>query len=164
MRRLFRIWQSRLPSPWSARPIMERKMISNRPSRLKERHVGIYATSRNAMRRRQRKFTLLSLVEDPPQGKVYHSDTLFVAHSHTIIWLPPCMCDLNSIALAWRQIKDYVRSHNTTANMSLSTQQELVQKGVKFMTKEDMSGYCTSLTNVEIFVLGKRGNYGRRYR
>jgi transposase len=68
-----------------------------------------------------RKSTLFSLVEKiRPKEKVYHIDTLFAAHSHTVIRLPPYMCDLNPIELAWRQIKDYLRSHNTAGDMSLT--------------------------------------------
>jgi transposase len=46
----------------------------------------------------KRKFTFFSLVEKIcPKEKVYHIDTLFAAHGHTVIRLPPYMCDLNPI-------------------------------------------------------------------
>jgi transposase len=73
------------------------------------------------------KFTLFSSVEKiRPKEKMYHTDTMFAAHGHTVIRLPPYMCDLNPIELAWRQIKGYVRSRNTAGDMSLSRLQELV--------------------------------------
>jgi hypothetical protein len=59
------------------------------------------------------------------------------------------MCDLNPIELAWRQIKDYVRSHNTTGDMSLTRLQELVQEAIKGVTKEDWADYCRYVTNIE---------------
>jgi hypothetical protein len=84
-----------------------------------------------------RKFTLFSLLEKIRlKEKVCHIDTLFAAHGQTAIWLPPYVCDLNPIELAWRQIKDYVRSHNMVGDMSLTRLQELI-KGV---TKEDCVG------------------------
>jgi transposase len=90
-----------------------------------------------------RKFTLFSLVEKiRPKEKAYHIDTLFAAHGHTVIRLPPYMCELNPIGLAWRQIKGYVRSHNTAGDMSLTRLQELVQEAIKCVTKEDWVGYC----------------------
>jgi transposase len=97
-----------------------------------------------------RKFTLSSLVEKIHlKEKVFHIDTLFAAHSHTVIWLPPYMCDLNPIELAWRQIKDYVRFHNTSEDMSLKRLQELVKEAIKSVTKEDWAGYCHNVTNIE---------------
>jgi hypothetical protein len=97
-----------------------------------------------------RKFTLFSLVEKIcPKEKVYHTDMLFEAHGHTVIWLPPYMCDLNPIELAWRQLKDYVRSHNTAGDMSLTRLQELVQEVIKGVIKEDWAGYCRYVTNIE---------------
>jgi hypothetical protein len=46
-----------------------------------------------------KKFTLFSLVEKIlPKEKVYHIDTLFAAHGHTVIRLPPYMCDQNPMA------------------------------------------------------------------
>jgi hypothetical protein len=96
-----------------------------------------------------RKFTLFSLVvKIRPKEKVYHTDTLFAAHGRTVIRLPPYMCDLNPIELAWRQIKDYVRSHNTAGDMSLTRLQELVQVAIKGVTKEDWAGYCRCVTNI----------------
>jgi transposase len=72
---------------------------------------------------------------------------LFAAHGHT--WLQPYMCDLNPIELAWRQIKDYIRSHNTAGDMSLTRLQEFVQEAIKGMTKEDWASYCRYVTNIE---------------
>jgi hypothetical protein len=103
-----------------------------------------------------RKFTLFSLVEKIcPKEKVYHIDTLFAAHGHTVIRLPPYKYDLNPIELAWRQIKDYVRSHNTFGDMSLTRLQELVQEATKGMAKENWAGYCCYVTNTENSYLEK---------
>jgi transposase len=97
-----------------------------------------------------RKFTLFSFVEKiRPKEKVYQIDTLFAAHGHTVIRLLPYMCNLSPIELAWRQIKDYVRSHNTDGDISLTRLQELVQEAIKGMTKEDWAGYCRYVTNIE---------------
>jgi hypothetical protein len=97
-----------------------------------------------------RKFTLFSLVVTiRPKEKVYHIDTLFAAHGHTVIRLPRYMCDMNHIELAWRQIKDYVISHNTAGDMSLTRLQKLVQEAIKGVTKEEWACYCRYVTNIE---------------
>lgn len=68
---------------------------------------------------------------------MYHIDTLFAAHGHTVLQLPHYMCNLNPIKLAWRQMKDYVISHNTAGDiMSLTAMQELVQEAIKDVTKK----------------------------
>jgi hypothetical protein len=96
-----------------------------------------------------RKFTLFSSVEKIcPKETVYHTDMLCAAHGHTVIRLPPYMCDLNPIELAWREIKDYVRSHNAAGDMSPTTLQELLQEAIKGVTKEDWAGYCRYVTNI----------------
>jgi transposase len=69
---------------------------------------------------------------------VYYIDTLFAAYGHTVIRQPPYMCDLNTIEWAWHKIKEYVKSHNTAGDMSLTRQNELVQEATKGMTKEDI--------------------------
>jgi transposase len=103
-----------------------------------------------------RKFTLFSLVAKIyPKEKVYHIDMLFAAHCHTVIRLPPYMCDLNPIELAWHRIKDYVRSHYTAGDMSLTRLQELVQEAIKGVTKEDWADYCRCVTNIENSCLEK---------
>jgi transposase len=97
-----------------------------------------------------RKFTLFSLVEKiRPMKKVYNIDTLFAPLGRAVIRLPPYMCDLNPIELAWRQIRDYVRTDNTAGDMSLTRLQELVQEVIKGVTKEDWAGYCRYATNTK---------------
>ncbi|KAJ4447175.1 hypothetical protein ANN_09176 [Periplaneta americana] len=97
-----------------------------------------------------RKFTLFSLIEQiRPKQKVYQIDTIFANHGHTVVRLPPYMCDLSAIELAWSIVKNYVRSHNTTGDMSLKRLQELVQEGLKSVTKEDWTGYCKHVSDIE---------------
>jgi hypothetical protein len=62
--------------------------------------------------------------------------------------------------MAWRQIKDYIQSHNITADMSLTRLQELVQ-GIKVMP-EDWGRYCHYITNTENSCR-ERCNYGGHY-
>lgn len=63
--------------------------------------------------------------------KVYQIDTLFAAHGRTVILPPAHLCDLNPIELAWREIKKYTESCNTTADMPLTRLQELEQEGAR---------------------------------
>jgi hypothetical protein len=36
---------------------------------------------------------------------IYKIDQIFNVHGHAVIRLPPCMCDLNQIELAWSKLK-----------------------------------------------------------
>jgi len=56
---------------------------------------------------------------------------LFAAHGGTGVLITSCMCALNPIKLAWHQIKDYVRSHNTIWDVMLISLEDLVQKGTR---------------------------------
>jgi hypothetical protein len=74
---------------------------------------------------------------------VYHSDVLFPAHGHAVIWLPLYTCGLNPSELALHQIKDYVRFQNMTADCK-----SLYQRG-KDCDKEDWASYCCYVTNID---------------
>ncbi|XP_054265845.1 uncharacterized protein LOC128988514 [Macrosteles quadrilineatus] len=62
-----------------------------------------------------RKAELFEAIErlKPPQ-KVYKIDNLVRQQGHTILRLPPYMCDLNTIEFVWAKVKQHVRSRNTT--------------------------------------------------
>jgi hypothetical protein len=78
-----------------------------------------------------RKFTLFSLVENIcPEEKVYHINVLFAAYGHTVIQLSPYVCNFYPNELGWHQIQNYIISHITTADMSLTRLQELVKEGI----------------------------------
>jgi transposase len=63
------------------------------------------------------------------KDKIFKVDNMLHAHGHTGMRTPPYMCDKNPIELAWRtNIKHYVRSHDTTGEMSLKYWRNLCGK------------------------------------
>jgi hypothetical protein len=68
-----------------------------------------------------------------PKAKANH---IHAPYDRIVIPLPPYVFDLDSIELNWCQIIDYVGSHNTTAEMSLTRPQDLVQEGIKVLKEE----------------------------
>ena len=52
------------------------------------------------------KFELMHLVQiNKNAEKTYKIDELIKSHGHNVLRLPPYMCDLNPIELAWAQLK-----------------------------------------------------------
>lgn len=92
---------------------------------------------------KMRKPVLFSLVENhKPPEKQYRVDVEFQAKGHKLIRLPPYMCDLNPIELAWAKIKNYVRTRNTSGDMSLARLTELTEEAIQNVTASDWEGYC----------------------
>lgn len=49
-----------------------------------------------------------------PPNKIYKIDNLLKEKGHTVVRLPPYMCDLNAIEFVWAQVKHYVRDNNAS--------------------------------------------------
>jgi transposase len=47
---------------------------------------------------------------EPTERKSYRIEQYLSALGHTVLRLPPYMCDLNAIELVWAKAKNYVRS------------------------------------------------------
>lgn len=55
---------------------------------------------------RSRKADLIEIInQHKPQEKIYRADATLQAHGHIVLRLPPYMCDLNPIELAWAAVK-----------------------------------------------------------
>jgi transposase len=59
-----------------------------------------------------------------PKEKAFKIYRILSDYGHTVVQLPPYMCNLNPIELAWAKIKRIVTEHNVTADLSL---QKLLQ-------------------------------------
>ncbi|KAJ4425606.1 hypothetical protein ANN_27802 [Periplaneta americana] len=72
-----------------------------------------------------RKCDLIELIDThKPVEKLFRVDQLMKQHVHSVLRLPPYMCDLNCIELAYAKIKHYVREHKPAGDLSLRTLQE----------------------------------------
>ncbi|CAH2099013.1 unnamed protein product [Euphydryas editha] len=89
-----------------------------------------------------RKAELYDLIQqNKTREKTFKIDELLKCHGHDVLRLPPYMCDLNPIELAWAKVKRLVREHNTTSDLSLTRLKEITEKTIKQVTKEDWCGY-----------------------
>lgn len=97
-----------------------------------------------------RKITLTELIEkNKPNKKQYAINSLFEHYGHTVLRLPPYMCELNPIELAWAKVKSIVRKNNVTGNLNLAALKELTEKAIDAVTTEDWRGYVHHVMVIE---------------
>lgn len=97
-----------------------------------------------------RKITLTELIEkNKPNKKQYAINSLFEHYGHTVLRLPPYMCELNPIELAWLKVKSNVRKNNVTGNLNLAALKELTEKAIDAVTAEDWRGYVHHVMVIE---------------
>jgi hypothetical protein len=85
---------------------------------------------------------------------MFKIDHLLNAHGHTVIRLPPYMCDLSPIELAWSKVKNYVRENNVTGDLSLKRLLDLTAEGIATVTAKDWEGYCQHVEQTGTTILG----------
>jgi hypothetical protein len=49
-----------------------------------------------------------------PKEKAFTIDSILSDYNHTVVQLPPYMCDLKPLELEWAKMKRIVREHNVT--------------------------------------------------
>ncbi|KAJ4431632.1 hypothetical protein ANN_20231 [Periplaneta americana] len=76
-----------------------------------------------------------------PKEKTYRIDNMLSGSGHVVIRLPPYMCDLNAIELAWSKIKRIVRDTNVTGDLSLTKLRETTKNAIQEVTRQDWTGF-----------------------
>jgi hypothetical protein len=90
-----------------------------------------------------RKTVLYDFIEKlKPLEKMYKIDQIFNVHGHAVTRLPPCMCDLNPIELAWAKLKNLIRINIVSGDTNLNRLQELMLEATLQIFREDWEGYC----------------------
>lgn len=89
-----------------------------------------------------RKDQLFHLVQlHKPTEKSFKIDEFIRSQGHIVVRLPPYMCDLNPIELAWAKVKRIVRHHNVTSDFSLKRLKEVTELALSQVTEEDWRGF-----------------------
>jgi hypothetical protein len=81
--------------------------------------------------------------------KTFRVDKLLESHGHSVVRLPPYMCELSPIELAWAKMKRHVRYGNTTRDISMKLIEELVMEGLNEITAADWLGFFQHVVKLE---------------
>jgi transcriptional regulator NrdR family protein len=97
-----------------------------------------------------RKATLYKIINSmKPKQRTFRVDKLLESHGHSVVRLPPYMCDMSPIELAWAKLKRHVRSRKTTGDISTKRIEELVMEGLNDITAADWLGFSQYVTKLE---------------
>nr|XP_034183419.1 protein FAM243A-like [Osmia lignaria] len=96
-----------------------------------------------------KKYELAELVQkNKSLDKSYKVDEIFKTHGHNVLRLPPYMCELNPIELAWAKIKRIIRENNNSTLSGIKLL-NLTTKAVDEITEEDWRGFCNHVQKIE---------------
>lgn len=97
-----------------------------------------------------KKFQLYELVEKhKPKEKVYRIDMALKKHGHSVLRLPPYMCDLNPIELAWAKVKRLVKEKNVCGDLSLAKLENTTKDAINAVSRIDWEGFTNHTLKVE---------------
>ncbi|XP_046684397.1 uncharacterized protein LOC124370150 [Homalodisca vitripennis] len=97
-----------------------------------------------------KKFELYDLiVQHKPPQKIFRVDSLLKAHGHLVIRLPPYMCELNPIELAWATMKREIKNHNIKGDLCLTKLEEVTTHAMNSVTKIDWEGFTNHTLKLE---------------
>ncbi|GLH15036.1 Uncharacterized protein GBIM_19437 [Gryllus bimaculatus] len=91
----------------------------------------------------------ISVLQLKPKNKIYKIDELFTSRGHSVIRLPPYMCELNPIEMAWAKIKRLLKERNVNGDISTAKLLDLTNWAITHVTTEDWMGYCSHVTKIE---------------
>lgn len=97
-----------------------------------------------------RKEDLYKLVlANKPAQKSYKIDSMLASHGHTVLRIPPYMCELSAIELIWAQMKRIVRENNVTGDLSLQALNNIAKYAIASITKDDWKRCCDYVKKLE---------------
>ncbi|XP_076643316.1 uncharacterized protein LOC143353694 [Halictus rubicundus] len=78
----------------------------------------------------------------------FKADELIKLSGHDVLRLPPYMCNLNPMELAWAKIKRIIRENNT-GTLSSAVLKALTRSAIKSVTVEDWMKFCKHTEKIE---------------
>ncbi|XP_076298376.1 uncharacterized protein LOC143217712 [Lasioglossum baleicum] len=100
-----------------------------------------------------RKFELYDLISrNKIYNKTHKADEILKLNGHDVLRLPPCMCELNAIELAWAEMiweirtKNDVKPNETLTNDELET---ILIDAINSVTMEKWNNFCKHVEKIE---------------
>ncbi|XP_029055141.1 uncharacterized protein LOC114882418 [Osmia bicornis bicornis] len=95
-----------------------------------------------------RKFELLELIDRNRPPKTYKIDQIVQLSGHTILRLPPYMCNLNPIELVWAEIKHKIRQRNIST-LTYTELETAIKEIIPEISPTSWENYCKHTENIE---------------
>ena len=96
------------------------------------------------------KFELMHLVQTNKNAeKTNKIDELIKSHGHNVLRLPPYMCDLNPIELAWAQLKRKIRERNPSSTISKDDLETFIREALSEITQSQWENCCNHIVKIE---------------
>ncbi|KAJ4438052.1 hypothetical protein ANN_13991 [Periplaneta americana] len=83
------------------------------------------------------------------EKNVHRDLTMLALHGHTVLRLPPYMCELSAIQLIWAQMKRIVRENNVTGDLLLQALNNIAKYAIASITKDDWKHCCDHVKKLE---------------
>ncbi|KAI5635309.1 hypothetical protein NE865_12001 [Phthorimaea operculella] len=90
---------------------------------------------------------LIKIKNEPTE--TFKIDDLLKSNGHIVLKLPPYMCDLNPVELAWVKVKSIVKKLNVETKLSLPKLQEVTELAISQVTDEDWRSFDYRVTVLE---------------
>ncbi|XP_076545701.1 uncharacterized protein LOC143305550 [Osmia lignaria lignaria] len=96
-----------------------------------------------------RKHQLLELIKkNKNPEKMFKVDETLKSHGHSVLRLPPYMCELNPMELAWSKVKRKIRERNTSL-LSSNELRMYAEEAVNEVTSADWHNFCKHTEKIE---------------
>lgn len=84
-----------------------------------------------------------------PCEKIYKIDAIFANSGHTVLRLPPHMCNLNAIELAWSKIETVLDENEIVGEFALKKLEALLRYSLESVTPEDWKQFVEMTVKIE---------------
>ncbi|XP_043262779.1 uncharacterized protein LOC122403884 [Colletes gigas] len=96
-----------------------------------------------------KKYELVHLIEQHKgPEKIFKADEVLKCHGHIVLRLPPYMCDLNPIELAWALIKRRIRERNPST-LAVDELLALAEEAVNRTSVSEWENFCRHTEDLE---------------
>lgn len=96
-----------------------------------------------------KKYELIQLIaRHKPQAKIYKIDEIIKSSGHSVLRLPPNMCELNPIELAWAEVMRKIEE-NDKSSVTLERLRSLIEQTIDAVTATEWKSFCERTEEIQ---------------